>query len=189
MSMAERLRGPKHEGYLAVEHRWLQVYMSETLWDWQLPSKWKFAYMDLVKSMASAAQGHQAWLLAWRCGSKLLREYAASMRKEHQVEVLNLIEAAAEGVKSETNSEGPVDLREGPPPLVKCAALLPLADSRKPVILQRKSGKTMESIFQYRAEVEGADKDEAPEIPKQVRLPACLVQTNARPFAATYVLL
>lgn len=124
--------------------------------------------MDLVKSMASAAQGHQAWMLAWRCGSKLLREYAASMRKEHQVEVLNLIEAAAEGVKSETNSEGPVDLPEGPPPLVKCAALLPLADSRKPVILQRKSGKTMESIFQYRAEVEGADKDEAPEVPTQV---------------------
>lgn len=43
--------------------------------------------MDLVKSMASAAQGHQTWMLAWRCGSKLLREYAASMRKEHQIEV------------------------------------------------------------------------------------------------------
>lgn len=154
--------------------------MSTTLWDWQLSSKWKFAYMDLVKSLASAAQGHQAWMLAWRCGSKLLREYAASMRKEHQVEVLNLIEAAAEGVKSETNSEGPVDLPEGPPPLVKCAALLPLADSRKPVILQRKSGKTMESIFQYRAEVEGTDKDEAPEIPKQVWKPsfqACYLTT------------
>jgi hypothetical protein len=148
-----------------------QVYMSSTLWDWQLSSKWKFAYMDLVKSMASAAQGHQAWMLAWRCGSKLLREYAASMRKEHQVEVLNLIEAAAEGVKSEANSDGPVDLPEGPPPLVKCAALLPLPDSRKPIILQRKSGKTMESIFQYRAELEGVDKDEAPEVPKQVAPP------------------
>jgi hypothetical protein len=65
----------------------VQNYTSPALWDWQLSSKWRFAYMDLVKSMASAAQGHQAWMLAWRCGSKLLREYASSMRKEHQIEV------------------------------------------------------------------------------------------------------
>lgn len=64
-----------------------QVYKSPHLWNWQLSPKWKFAYMDLVKSMASAAQGHQTWMLAWRCGSKLLREYASSMRKEHQIEV------------------------------------------------------------------------------------------------------
>lgn len=66
-----------------------QVYKSPHLWNWQLSPKWKFAYMDLVKSMASAAQGHQTWMLAWRCGSKLLREYAASMRKEHQIEARN----------------------------------------------------------------------------------------------------
>jgi hypothetical protein len=65
----------------------LQLYRSPALWNWQISSKWKFAYMDLVKSMASAAQGHQSWMLAWRCGSKLLREYASSMRKEHQIEV------------------------------------------------------------------------------------------------------
>ena len=65
----------------------VQVYKSPHLWNWQLSPKWKFAYMDLVKSMASAAQGHQTWMLAWRCGSKLLREYASSMRKEHQIEV------------------------------------------------------------------------------------------------------
>lgn len=68
-------------------HLAFQVYKSPLLWNWQLSPKWKFAYMDLVKSMASAAQGHQTWMLAWRCGSKLLREYAASMRKEHQIEV------------------------------------------------------------------------------------------------------
>eukprot|EP00892_Ulva_mutabilis_P007561 jgi/Ulvmu1/5177/UM021_0194.1 len=151
----------------AEEISFTQVYKSPYLWNWQLSPKWKFAYMDLVKSMASAAQGHQTWMLAWRCGSKLLREYASSMRKEHQIEVLNLIEAAAEGVKSEASSDGPVELTEGPPPLVKCAALLPLGPSRRPIVLQRTSGKQAESVFQYRAEMTAA-KDEEPPPPEEV---------------------
>lgn len=81
-------------------------------------------------------------------------------------QVLNLIEAAAEGVKSEASSEGPVELTEGPPPLVKCAALLPLGPSRRPVVLQRTSGKQAESVFQYRAEMTSANKDEEPPPPE-----------------------
>lgn len=80
-------------------------------------------------------------------------------------QVLNLIEAAAEGVKSEASSEGPVELTEGPPPLVKCAALLPLGPSRRPVVLQRTSGKQADSVFQYRAEMSAA-KDEEPTPPE-----------------------
>lgn len=81
-------------------------------------------------------------------------------------QVLNLIEAAAEGVKSEASSEGPVELTEGPPPLVKCAALLPLGASRRPVVLQRTSGQQAESVFQYRAEMTAVNKDEEPPPPE-----------------------
>lgn len=63
-------------------------------------------------------------------------------------------------MKSEASSEGPVELTEGPPPLVKCAALLPLGPSRRPIVLQRTSGQQAESVFQYRAEMAGTNRDE-----------------------------
>jgi hypothetical protein len=88
-------------------------------------------------------------------------------RRAVALQVLQLIQAAGDGMVRERplDPEGFREVAEGPPPLVKCAAVEPLPPHLRPVILQRSSGKQegaavpaarASEVFQYKADHPGA---------------------------------
>jgi hypothetical protein len=80
------------------------------------------------------------------------------------LQVFRLIQGAGDGLTKEAGrlDDGFLDLPEGPPPLVKCAKVHPLAPELRPVILRRQSGRPDgPSIFQYKADLPAAKASQA----------------------------
>jgi hypothetical protein len=93
---------------------------------------------------------------------------------QFSLQVFRLIQGAGDGLVKEAGGvdDGFLDVPEGPPPLVKCAQVHPLAPELRPVILRRQSGRPdNSSVFQYKADLPAAKAlQPKPEAEEQVFL-------------------
>ena len=90
--------------------------------------------------------------------------------------MLALVTAAGRGLAREAGlpSDGIREMRDGPPPLVKCAALEPLPAHLRPRVLPRtapRAGEAAGSVFQYKATVFGGRPAPPARRDDQVRAP------------------